>query len=258
MRHSNGITLIGAKAIATLSTIAFAMSIFVILGASNAAAQDGTTCTTPDHLKCYHVGPDQFSNRALLSLDSPQFGVEPNCVVEGHAVEFCVPVCKTVISPPPPTGTGFVAKESLLDDELCYHLKCRTNNAPKTVGVEDQFSSRTVGLGNADLICAPATKVSPPPPCGFTPPQAMGPKQCGGACPAGQACRFTPPNPNNPTIGPEATCTCMNTEVPCGTIGGSTAAPMCGGACPEVPNSAGVEQPQLCRQLGTNCMCTPF
>jgi hypothetical protein len=249
MRDSNRKTLLGS--ILRLSAIASAALVVALLTASVAAAQT-EPCTQPDHLKCYHVAPDQFKNRALLSLDSPQFGVEPGCVVEGPAILFCVPACKTVILPPPPSGTGFQAKTTLLDDELCYHVHCRVNNAPKTLGVEDQFAQRTVGLGPAELLCAPAEKVSPPPPCGFTPPNAMGPNQCGGACPPGLSCQFTPGQPGT-TVEP-ASCNCQQTTTPCGLTGGSATAPSCGGACPATANGT----TQLCRQLGTNCMCTPF
>jgi hypothetical protein len=251
MRHPNGNTRIGAKVIVTLWATAFAVLIVITLTATNVAAQP---CLA-DHLECYHVGPDQFNNRNLLSLASEQFGVEPNCAVIGGAVEFCVPVCKTVTTSRPPAGTGFEGT-ALTDDELCYHLNCRTNNAPRTLVVEDQFAQRTIGLGPADFICAAAEKVTPPPACGFTPPAAMGAGQCGGACPAGDVCQFTPPQPPSSAGVPPtpASCSCHPTEVACGSTS-PTAAPMCGGACPTNPAS-GAEQ--LCRQLGKSCECTPF
>jgi hypothetical protein len=252
MRQSKGKTQIGA--IATLSAIACAVLVFTILSATDAAAQTGCVSssgvpTQPDHLKCYRVGADPFINTDLLSLDSPQFGVEPDCQVKGHAVQFCVPVCKTIVGPvPPPTGTGFQATTPLTDDELCYKITCKTNNAPKKVGVEDQFNARTIPLGNADFICAPAAKL-PAPACGFVPGAVQSAAQCGGACPAAEACQFTAAKKTKTGVIP-ASCACAKTTATCG----NATAPKCGGACPQTATGA----MQLCRDLGGACTCTTF
>jgi hypothetical protein len=255
MKQSNGKTRV--RTIVTLSTIAFALVVVVLLSATQVAAQgcvssSGTT-TQPDHLKCYRVGADPFINTDLLSLNSPQFGVEPSCQVDGHAIQFCVPVCKTIIGPvPPPTGTGFVG-QPLTDDYLCYAIRCAQNNAPKKLAVEDQFAARTIPVGMADILCAPAEKLTPPPPCGSTettPPTAA---QCGGACPDDQACKFTPPKKSATGVIP-ATCACAQSTTPCGNTAPPGVAPKCGGFCP--PTTSGAEQ--LCRDLGGACTCTPF
>jgi hypothetical protein len=253
MKQFSGRSRIGA--IANLGAVVCTMLAVVTLTATNVAAQ-AAPCTQPDHLKCYRVGLDPFINTDLLSLDSPQFGVEPGCQVDGHAIQFCVPVCKTVVTSPPPTGTGFQATTILTDDELCYAIKCTTNNAPKKVGVEDQFSARTIPLGVADLICAPAEKL-PPLPCGFVPGAAETTGQCGGACPADEACKFTPQKKTSTGVTPP-TCLCADTTAQCGNTAPPTVAPICGGACPPITNTAGAEQDQLCRDLGGNCTCTPF
>ena len=186
----------------------------------------------------------------LLSLDSPQFGIEPGCQVKGHAVQFCVPVCKTIVGPvPPPTGTGFQATSPLTDDELCYFVSCTTNNAPRKFGVIDQFAARTITAGAADLVCAPAAKL-PAPPCGFVPGATVSAAQCGGACPVTQACKFTPAKKTATGVIP-ASCGCAQTPTPCGP---SPLAATCGGSCPQTANG-GLE---LCRDLGGNCTCTTF
>ena len=223
--------------------------------ATNAAAQGAGcvspagTVTQPDHLKCYRI-VDPFINTDLLSLDSPQFGIEPGCQVKGHAVQFCVPVCKTIVGPvPPPAGTGFQATSPLADDELCYLVSCTKSNAPRKLGVIDQFAKRTVTVGAADWICAPAAKL-PAPSCGFVPGAVVSAAQCGGACPADQACKFMPAK-KTPTGVIPASCGCAQTPTPCGS---SPLAAVCGGSCPQTANGG----LQLCRDLGGNCTCTTF
>jgi len=248
MRQRIGKIRIGR--IAGLIAIASAVLVGTAFIATDAAAQaagcvsSAGTVTQPDHLKCYRIN-DPFINTDVLSLDSPQFGIEPGCQVKGHAVQFCVPVCKTIVGPvPPPTGTGFQATTSLTDDELCYFVSCQTSNAPRKLGVIDQFAARTGTVGNADLICAPAAKL-PAPKCGFAG-TGMPASQCGGACPAAQACKFTPPRRGVPAM-----CGCAPTTVACGP---SPTAPTCGGSCPQTANGAST----LCRDLGGNCTCTTF
>ncbi len=189
----------------------------------------------PDHLKCYKIR-DSVSVAAVLSLDSPQFGVEPDCAVDGRAIEFCVPVCKTVIQGPPPTG--FVGHR-LADDELCYTLNCKVSNAPTSLGVEDQFAKRTISPVKANMICAPAGK-QPAAACG-----GKTAATCGGACPVNQACQW-----HKSTKGVAAGCSCVPTTAACG----NTTTGLCGGDC--ALSSTGNEQ--ACRDLGGACVCTPF
>lgn len=253
MRERIGKTRIGR--IVGLIVIASAVAIGTAFIATDAAAQ-GTGCvssagtvTQPDHLKCYRIA-DPFINIDVLNLDSPQFGLEQGCQVRGHAVQFCVPVCKTIVGPvPPPIGTGFQATLPLTDDELCYFVSCPTSNAPRKLGVIDQFAKRTIATGAADLICAPAAKL-PAPPCGFVPGAVMSAAQCGGACPADQACKFTPPKRTAAGVIP-AMCGCAPTTMACGS---NPLNAMCGGSCPQTTSGA----PQLCRSLGGNCTCTTF
>jgi hypothetical protein len=249
MRQASGNTRVGVMM--TLSMIAAAVLVMITLTASVTAAQPAP-CTQPDHLKCYRVAADPFVNTDKLLLDSPQFGIEPDCQLDGHAVQFCVPVCKTVLSSPT-TGTGFQASTSLTDDELCYSIVCNTNNAPRRLVAQDQFAARPLVLGNADILCAPAAKVTPPPACGFEAAAVLSAAQCGGACPPDAACTFTPEKRTSAGVTP-ATCQCAQTSAPCGDTAPPTIAPRCGGACAATPNGA----EQACRDLGGNCTCTPF
>jgi len=253
MRQRTGKIRIGR--IVGLIAIVLAVSVGTGFIATDAAAQNtgcvssAGTVTQPDHLKCYRIA-DPFINPDVLNLESPQFGIEQGCQVKGHAVQFCVPVCKTIVGPvPPPTGTGFQATSPLTDDELCYFVSCPTSNAPRKLGVIDQFAARPVTVGAADLICAPAAKL-PAPPCGFVPGATMSAAQCGGACPAAQACKFTPPKKTATGVIP-AMCNCAPTTMACGS---NPLNATCGGSCPTTTNGA----PQLCRSLGGNCTCTTF
>jgi len=147
-------------------------------------------------------------------------------------MEFCVPVCKTVLKGPPPPVPGFVP-QGLVDDELCYNVTCKPSNAPLTLGVEDQFKARTIYPGAADLICAPAEKLAAPLCGGKTA------KTCGGACPAGDLCEFN-----------KKVCSCVPTKTLCG----NAKAPTCGGSCPSDANG----KPQNCDDLGGSCTCKQF
>jgi hypothetical protein len=88
MRQRIGKIRIGR--IVGLIAIVLAVSAGTALIATDAGAQ-GKGCvssagivTQPDHLKCYRIA-DPFINTDVLSLDSPQFGIEPGCQVKGHA-----------------------------------------------------------------------------------------------------------------------------------------------------------------------------
>ncbi len=257
MKQSNGKTRIGM--IVTLSTIACAVLVVMTLTATDAAAQVEGCLTSSgasapsDHLKCYRVTADPFINTDTLLLNSPQFGVEPDCQLDGHSIQFCVPVCKTIVAPvPPPTGTGFVG-QPLSNDYLCYAVKCAQNNAPKKLGVEDQFAPRTIGLGLADIICAPAEKLSARA-CGFVPGATLSAAQCGGACPADEACKFTPEKRTSSGVT-LPTCACAQTTAACGNTAPPPLAPVCGGSCPPSSTTGAL---QLCRDLGGACTCTTF
>jgi hypothetical protein len=102
---------------------------------------------------------------AFVDLDSPQFGVAPNCKV-GKAKLFCVPAEKAVISardkatklpitPLPVTGPN-------PGDRICYKVKCPEPFPPDTQ-VTDQFGTRTVTKFKTQLLCTPAVKGGVPP-----------------------------------------------------------------------------------------------
>jgi hypothetical protein len=115
-----------------------------------------------DHLKCYKI-KDPQKLKGIVDLDGPQFGLEANCKIS-KAKKFCVPVMKTV-----DTTQTFVNKEpvsllpivgqNLVDDYLCYKIKCET--VPPDTEVEDQFGRRLLTKFKAKEVCVPARKTSP-------------------------------------------------------------------------------------------------
>lgn len=132
-------------------------------------------CTTPTHLKCYPISDSQ-SFTAIADLNAPQFGLEPGCKITGKAIEFCVPVCKDVVSAVDPKKNPLpllpISGQALTGDQLCYKVSCKTSLAPAQLEVKDQFGQRTLKTKKAYKLCTPAKK-----PCGISGPQ------CGGFCP---------------------------------------------------------------------------
>jgi len=108
-----------------------------------------------DHIKCYKIKDSLKLKGVVVDLDSPQFGLEPGCAVR-KARKFCVPVKKTVTATPVPLLP--IAGQNLVDDYICYLIKCKTTAPPET-RVEDQFGNRTVSKFKAFELCTPARKV---------------------------------------------------------------------------------------------------
>jgi hypothetical protein len=120
-----------------------------------------TMITVVDHLKCYKV-KDPTKLRGKVDLDSPQFGLEAGCTIK-KAKKFCVPVKKTVnLSATTVNGQPVtlmpVPGQNLVDDYICYIIKCPSTPPPPT-NVKDQFATRTLQKFRAFELCVPAQKV---------------------------------------------------------------------------------------------------
>lgn len=142
----------------------------------------------PDHLECYRIRDRELKARgfsAEIELDSPQFGLTPECRIL-HAYKLCVPAVKKVSlvkidgAKPAPFIPLPVGGQPLLTDFICYRLRNRACRAtvphPRQQVVQDQFASRTVRIHRPFEICTPAIKVA----CDQTFPR------CNGQCPSGR------------------------------------------------------------------------
>ena len=114
-----------------------------------------------DHLKCYKI-KDPNKLKGVVDLTSPQFGVEPGCRIL-KTRKFCVPVTKAVNLAATtlnglPVTLAPVAGQNLIDDYVCYTIKCDTP-PPASAKVQDQFSTRTFTKFKAAEVCVPALKV---------------------------------------------------------------------------------------------------
>jgi hypothetical protein len=151
-----------------------------------------------DHEKCYQV-KDPLKLKGTFDLTTPQFGLEPGCIV-GPTKFFCAPATKSnvavinaktklpiaplpVYAPPAPV------------DRICYKVKCPIPPPPfpPDQNVTDQFGNRTVTKFKAYMVCTPAVK---------------GPNFCGnGVIDAGEDCDGLALGAC--TVGCRANCTCM-------------------------------------------------
>ena len=142
-------------------------------------AAPGQAQQTPDdHLKCYRI-VDSTNLNAQVDLDTEQFGLERECRVQ-RAELFCAPAAKTVIEAEvggEPVELLPIFGSDELTDYLCYRLMCAQPDIDAQV-VSDQFGTRKIKFLKSELLCVPAIKGTPPPPCG---PSSLG--QCAGECP---------------------------------------------------------------------------
>jgi hypothetical protein len=109
--------------------------------------------------------------KAIVDLDSPQFGLADGCKVKGKARYFCVPAVKTVrqINGQLPSLLPVTGGE-LDRDYFCYMTKCKVQ--PPTVQIAaDQFAERNIGLIKTSMMCVPAIKTTP---CGNSAPMCYG------------------------------------------------------------------------------------
>jgi len=153
----------------------FAMAVFA--GASfmmGSVARAGVT-PKPDHLKCYQVVNDTNSrDKEIVDLFNQQFGPELGCTLVTQAPLFCAPTEKRS----GPAEGDDPRGPALQTDFLCYKVKCPKRDK-QDILVNDQFGQRVLTIKDAQLLCTPTVKASPPPFCG----QEAGSPQCSGSCP---------------------------------------------------------------------------
>lgn len=105
-----------------------------------------------DHLKC-HTTKDPLRLSAAADLAAtlqPEFS-DSGCTI-GKPKYFCVPATKQNVVPPP--ANPAVAGQTLVDDYVCYRLRCPTR--PPDREVVDQFGTRTQTRYRSSLLCVPA------------------------------------------------------------------------------------------------------
>ncbi|MFM8412653.1 MAG: hypothetical protein ACKOCT_20565 [Alphaproteobacteria bacterium] len=163
-----------------------------------------------DHLTCFKTRDPAKVAYALdlVAIKQPEF-IAKGCKVAGMSVAFCVPSTKALRDPSTPKVD---LPGSLLEfDYVMYKIKCPRTPLP-TKQVTDQLAgARNVRFSAPISVLVPATKANPP--CGLA---AAG--QCGGECPAGEACVLDQTG---------KACGCAPPPKPCGV----DAAGVCGGEC---------------------------
>jgi len=180
-----------------------------------------------DHLKCYKM-KDPLRLSGTVNIDSEQLGYEENCKIRRARV-FCVPAEKDVVEAfdaGDPIGLAKINGQELVDDRICYRIKC-PQPFPPDQQLSDQFGTNRV-LQNLRpyMVCTPASMVA----CSDT-----FPPMCNGPCDAGQTCRDV-----------DGTCQCVD-------VCSTGIAPECAGACPEGQRCETV----FLGPFPLDCRCTP-
>ena len=215
-------------------------SVGLVFVASSAFAQAGPF----DHYKCYKF-KDSIKFGAQVDLDAfqTQFNLDPKCTVKGQGKLFCVPVRKTVELLAYPAGSPHgpisMPGQDLLEDRICYKVKCKTVLPVKPIvppeEIQDQFGKRIGSKFKTQYLCTNAIKTSsittttvPPTTTTSTTtttmPQAcqnsMAP-QCFGPC----------PTPGDVCVDVAGICDCVPQQQGCDF---DPATQQCGGICPNV------------------------
>jgi hypothetical protein len=212
-----------------------------VLGAYPASGQN------LDHLLCYSMQAEPPLPTTGITVDllaelQPEFSRRGCRLIK--PIEFCVPVTKTNVVPPPQTHADGAANQ---DDYVCYEAECPIKPRPPDKKVTDQFGERLHRRYKPVKVCVPARKKpvfctqtsagvcggicpnlkddcrpDPTQGCVCKPRRCTGVIDvngvCGGECPEGQVCA---PNADD-------RCSCQPPPPPpCGV----TAAGICGGAC---------------------------
>jgi hypothetical protein len=139
------------------SLLAFSLSAFVAAGITWGAQPANAGIGVPDHLKCYKVKDTRpVSLEEQATLLGSQFATE-ECKIVGKARLFCVPVAKQLHGEPFPTPEP----QPLVDDRLCYKIKCKKTELPPELPVFDQFGPTRVTTLKPAMVCTPAFKGSP-------------------------------------------------------------------------------------------------
>jgi hypothetical protein len=110
-----------------------------------------------DHLKCYKIKDSATKAKYVADLDG--LAPEAGCLIKVPGQLLCVESKKTNVSPTPP-GSPPGRQTGRF---VCYKVKCpKATLAP--IAWTDQFGTRTVQPGVANLVCAPEP-APPGPPC---------------------------------------------------------------------------------------------
>lgn len=220
-----------------MRTIRIGAAIAILLGVLEASAHAQGTL---DHLKC-HRTHDPVNPRATADLAAdlqPEFS-DSGCKIL-RAKQFCVPVSKRNVQPPPPDPQ--VVGQTLSDDYICYKVRC-PNRPPAPRTVSDQFGTRTESFPSTYSLCVPAkegtgatttipgsTTTTTLPPCG-----SAGAPECAGLCDV----------PVETCVQSGGSCACM---VPTNQCGAQAGPPECSGICP--PSTP------LCLNIAGTCTCS--
>jgi hypothetical protein len=101
-----------------------------------------------DHLQCFKVRAPHGT--ATYTADFGGLVAEHGCKITTPAAFECVTTIATNLSPAPSRAGGSGRPHSF----TCYRLRCPTPTVP-TVTASDEFGTRTVTIGEAQLVCAP-------------------------------------------------------------------------------------------------------
>jgi hypothetical protein len=123
-----------------------------------ALAQGGAAQSFPtNHLVCMKVkDPAPKASYTAHLVPSRLNDLSP-CVIRVPAKMECQITAKLNVTPPAPaTGPTQDLLPTGILRFLCYKVKCPKPEGPNDVR-NDQFGSRTLTLGSAKLLCAPAS-----------------------------------------------------------------------------------------------------
>ena len=174
----------------------FSLPVALVVAATATLCALGGRAYAQDHEKCYKI-KDPAKIKGKVDLTTPQFGLEPGCVVSG-AKYFCAPASKSnvvVTSAGTPVVPLPLYAPPAPVDRICYKVKCPVPPPPfpPDQNVTDQFGNRTLSKFTAAFMCTPAVK---------------GPGFCGnGVIDAGEDCDGLALGAC--TVGCRANCTCM-------------------------------------------------
>jgi hypothetical protein len=162
----------------------------------------GGPAQAQDHEKCYKI-KDPVALTGIVDLTTPQFGLEPGCVI-GRGTYFCAPASKTVVSATDKkTGVAITPLPVFAPpapvDRICYRIKCPVPPPPfpPDQTVTDQFGTRLLSKFRASFVCTPAVK---------------GAAYCGnGVIDPGEACDGGALGACTVGCQPDCTCTCPTT-----------------------------------------------
>jgi hypothetical protein len=107
-----------------------------------------------DHLKCYGVTEDTKESEYLTVELLDQFGID-SATVRVVAQYFCAAAARAETNGTVKTTDSITYISA--GDFICYALKTRTAG-PGQIFAADPFGERTLTLGSARLLCAPAVR----------------------------------------------------------------------------------------------------